>query len=143
MVVIGNPAVLMHDKHWLALLLMCQANRAVLGQPMPDLSAAAAGASAGANGYTNTAGSSQPGGAGAGSSNGSSSNGAYDSYGNSVRRDDVSSSLQQQIVQLERLMASITLDKAVQEVAEQQLMLEALGLSGLVDEAGAGMVRHD
>jgi hypothetical protein len=26
MIVIGNPAVLMHDKHWLALLLTAQAH---------------------------------------------------------------------------------------------------------------------
>jgi hypothetical protein len=52
--------------------------------------------------------------------------------------------MQQQIVQLEKLMASISLSKAVEEVAAQTLMLEGpLGFSGLVDEVGGGMVRHD
>lgn len=75
MIVVGNPAVLMNDKHWLALLLLCKQHGACTGQPMPDLSEAAAAGAAGA----------QAGSSGSGSSN-----------------------LQLEVVQLEKLMASIT-----------------------------------
>jgi hypothetical protein len=131
MIVVGNPAVLMNDKHWLALLLTCQQHGACTGQPMPDLSeAAAAAAAAGGQGQGGASSSSAAAGRGrAGAQAGSSGS---------------SSNLQMQGVQLEKLVASITLSQAADEVAMQQLLLqEALGLSGLVDEAGGGMVRHE
>lgn len=137
MIVIGNPAVLMHNKHWLALLLTAQAHGACVGQPMPDLSEAAAAtdeaARAGAqHGHGHTAGT--PAGGGSSSSNG---------YAASTR-DPVSGGLQQQIVQLERLMASIQLSRAVDDAAAQHLLLqETLGFSAVVDEVGGGMVRRD
>lgn len=144
MIVIGNPAVLMKDKHWLALLMSCRNAGSVTGQPMPDLSdAASSGAQAGANGASST---------GYTASNSSSSyhqSGVYTGAGgaggsSSGRGDAISSSMQQQVVQLEKLMASISLSKAVEEVAAQTLMLEGpLGFSGLVDEVGGGMVRHE
>jgi hypothetical protein len=50
--------------------------------------------------------------------------------------------MQQQIVQLEKLMAGISLSKAVQEVAAQTLILEGpLGFSGLVNEGWDSMAR--
>jgi hypothetical protein len=146
MIVIGNPAVLMKDKHWLALLMSCRNAGSVTGQPMPDLSdaaeAAASGTQPGANGASST---------GYTASNSSSSyhqGGVYTGAGgasaSSSGRDAISSSMQQQIVQLEKLMASISLSKAVEEVAAQTLMLEGpLEFSGLVDEVGGGMVRHE
>jgi hypothetical protein len=146
MIVIGNPAVLMTDPHWLALLMSCRNAGSVTGQPMPDLSdaaaAAASGTHAGAQGTSSTSHT---------ASNSSSSyhqSGVYTAPGgaasSSSGRDGISSSMQQQIVQLEKLMASISLSKAVEEVAAQTLLLEGpLGFSGLVDEVGGGMVRHD
>jgi hypothetical protein len=122
MIVIGNPAVLMNDKHWLALLMSCSNHGAVTGQPMPDLSGAADAAASGGLAGAGVAGYAA----------------------SSSTRDPTRSSLQQQIEQLEKLMTSITLSQAVDEVAAQQLLLEGpLGFSGLVDEAGGGMVRHE
>lgn len=115
MIVIGNPAVLMHDKHWLALLMTCQQHGACVGQPMPDLSGAADAAAAAAG-----AGGAQHGGASRGrAANGAGGGAASSSSG----RDLISSNLPQQIVQLEKLMASIALSQAVDEVAAQQLLL--------------------
>jgi hypothetical protein len=143
MIVIGNPAVLMNDKHWLALLMNCQQHGACVGQPMPDLSAAADAAAAAAGGGGGGGGSQQQ---HAGSSFGQ-GRAANNAAGSSSGRGAVSSRLDQQIVQLEKLMTSIKLSQAVDEVAQQQLLLlegqQLLEFSGLVDEAGGGMVRHE
>lgn len=129
LIVVGNPAVLMHDKHWLALLLHCQAHGACVGQPMPDLSEAAA-AAAGAGGDSNT-----PGAAAAGGSSYSGNGGAFST--------SASSGLQQEMVQLGRLMASIAIRNGVDDVAQQLLLQDTLGFSGLVDEVGGGMARRE
>lgn len=140
MIVIGNPAVLMNDKHWLALLMTCQQHGACVGQPMPDLSGAAAVAAAAAAGAG--------GGQHSGAAQGHAANGAGGAASSSSGHDLIRSNLQQQIVQLEKLMASIALSQAMDEVAAQQLLLgfgegQPLGFSGLVDEASGGMVRHE
>jgi hypothetical protein len=137
MIVVGNPAVLMNDKHWLSLLLTCQQHCTCTGQPMPDMSEAAATAAGGSQGRAGAAGSSAAAGiAGAAAVAQAGSSGA----GRQQRR----SNLQLQVVQLEKLLASIAISQAVDEVAEQQLLLqETLGFSGLVDEAEGGMVRHE
>jgi len=128
LIVVGNPAVLMHDKHWLALLLHCQAHGACVGQPMPDLSEAEAAAAAAAGGDSNTSGAAA----------GSSSNGNGSAFSASA-----SSGLQQEMEQLGRLMASIAISNGVDDVAQQLLLQDALGFSGLVDEVGGGMARRE
>uniref|UniRef100_A0A383WFR0 RNA helicase n=1 Tax=Tetradesmus obliquus TaxID=3088 RepID=A0A383WFR0_TETOB len=111
LIVVGNPAILMQDPNWLALLLSCQQRGATAGQPMPDLNDAAARASYGAANGANDGSS-------------SSSNGGV-------------------VGLLERLMSSLTLGDAgaAGGVAAAEFGLQ--DLSGLVGEAGAGMVRHE
>ncbi|WIA14327.1 hypothetical protein OEZ85_002857 [Tetradesmus obliquus] len=108
LIVVGNPAILMQDPNWLALLLSCQQGGATAGQAMPDLSDAAASA-----GYS--------------AANGA--NGSSSSSGGVVGL-------------LKRLMSSMTLvDAGAAGGAAAEFGLQ--DLSGLVGEAGAGMVRHE
>eukprot|EP00878_Enallax_costatus_P003269 GHUV01003472.1.p1 GENE.GHUV01003472.1~~GHUV01003472.1.p1 ORF type:complete len:563 (+),score=190.19 GHUV01003472.1:2226-3914(+) len=98
MIIIGNPAVLMHDPHWRQLLRTCQRNRSTTGQAMPDLSTEA-------------------------EANGS------------------SSSMQQQMHELERMMASMVLQQAAEQVAAGTAA--AAEFSAWVQEGGGAMARHD
>lgn len=96
MIVVGNPAVLMHDPHWRELLRTCQRSGSTVGQAMPDLSA---------------------------------------------DEDGISCDIQQQVHELERMMASMVLHQAAEQVAAAAAA--AAEISALVGEGGGAMVRHD
>lgn len=100
LIVVGNPAVLMHDPNWRAFMQQCQLHGAVAGQPMPDLHLM--------SGSSTAAGSS-------------------------------SSSGMQEMSELERLMASLSLGRAAEAAAGDN---ELFGFSGLVGQHGAARVIH-
>jgi hypothetical protein len=132
MIIIGNPAVLVNDLYWTALMKYCQENHAVVGCPLPDLAAATAAQQAATD------------------------NSHHDGSTNHVH--------QQQVDELERLLTKVSLAESSTRPAQQQQqqhgragspMQEALltgdahhwdggvHFSGLVEEAGGGMVRYD
>lgn len=131
MIIIGNPAVLVNDLYWTALMKYCQENHAVVGCPLPDLAAATAAQQAAID------------------------NSRHDGSTNHVH--------QQQVDELERLLTKVSLAESSTRPAQQQQqhgragspMQEALltgdthhwdggmNFSGLVEEAGGGMVRYD